>query len=293
MPERPNILIVMTDQEQAAVVDPAHPCHTPHATRLAEQGVTFTQAYTPTAHCSPARATFMTGLYPSRHGIYNNVFNSAAIHRALNPGVATFGELLRDAGYRMKYAGKWHASAVECPADRGWDELIATSVAGAHHGRSVEQWQADAQTGADVEPRQRGTIARPGWGAFPVYGSVPNDAILSAQGLRHDEEVVSAAVEALPDLASRPGPWAMFVGLIGPHDPFIVPERYRKMYDPATIALPPSYHDSLEDKPRVYQRMRRQLCDGAGRQYVGAVFVGPRRLLRRARPVFEGRPGLP
>ena len=50
---RPNILIFMTDQEQADVVHPDHPCITPNATRLAQEGVLFRRSFCPTAHCCP------------------------------------------------------------------------------------------------------------------------------------------------------------------------------------------------------------------------------------------------
>ena len=53
----------------------------------------------------------------------------------------------------------------------------------------------------------------------------------------------------------------LWVGTIGPHDPFNVPARYRDMYDASSIALPPSYSDTLQDKPAIYQRQRRQLWD--------------------------------
>ena len=92
---RPNILIFMTDQEQADVVHPDHPCITPNATRLAQEGVLFSRSFCPTAHCCPSRATFMTGVYPSRHGIYNNVSNPTAIHHELYEGVGMFSEVLR------------------------------------------------------------------------------------------------------------------------------------------------------------------------------------------------------
>ena len=85
----------MTDQEQAAVTDAAHPCRTPHAERLAAKGTRFNQAYCPTAHCCPSRATAMTGLYPSRHGVFNNVSDPAALRSSLRDGVATFAEQLR------------------------------------------------------------------------------------------------------------------------------------------------------------------------------------------------------
>ena len=79
---RPNILIFMTDQEQADVTRPDHPCQTPHAERLAREGVRFTRAFCPTAHCCPSRASLMTGVYPSIHGVYNNISNPTAIRRA-------------------------------------------------------------------------------------------------------------------------------------------------------------------------------------------------------------------
>ncbi len=133
MPQRPNILIFMTDQERGDVVAPGHPCQTPNADRLAAQGIRFTQTYTPYAHCCPSRATFMTGLYPSRHGVYNNLLTPTAINLGLNEGVVTFSELMRDDGYKMTLCGKWHVSAEENPSDRGWDEKAVTAVKGTRH----------------------------------------------------------------------------------------------------------------------------------------------------------------
>ena len=102
--KRPNVLIFMTDQEQAQVTLPGHPCLTPNLDRVAREGVRFTSAYPPMAHCCPSRASFMTGLYPSQHGIHNNVLNEQAIGRSLRPGVRTFSEILRQAGYRLYLA---------------------------------------------------------------------------------------------------------------------------------------------------------------------------------------------
>ena len=66
---RPNILFLMTDQMQAAVLEPGHPCLTPHFDQLAQRGVRVQHAYTPNAVCSPARASLMTGLLPHNHGV--------------------------------------------------------------------------------------------------------------------------------------------------------------------------------------------------------------------------------
>lgn len=259
MDSRPNILIFMTDQEQADVVAPGHPCPTPFAERLAAEGIRFTQAYTPTAHCCPSRATFMTGLYPSRHGVYNNVNTPTAIHYGLAPGVITFSELLRADGYNLTLCGKWHVTAEETPADRGWTEREVTAVKGTSHQRSIDQWRTGTED-SDSQARPRGHVQRPGWGDFAVYGTLPDGGPKGYEAL-HDAKVVQSAVDALGELTAQTEPWCLFVGPIGPHDPYKVPKKFLDKIDPATVTLPPSYRDSLEDKPRIVQRQRRQLWD--------------------------------
>ena len=201
MNTRPNILIFMTDQEQADVLAADHPCITPNADRLAADGIRFTQTYTPTAHCCPSRATFMTGLYPSRHGVYNNVCNRAAIHTGLNPGVETFSEQLRAVGYNLTLCGKWHVSAEENPADRGWEEREVTSAHGTFHSRSIEDWRTGPIT-PDGEERPRGSVQRPGWGDFEVYRTLPNGGPKGYEDL-HDYQVVQAAVDELDKLSKQ------------------------------------------------------------------------------------------
>lgn len=257
---RPNILVFMTDQQQADVVHPDHPCLTPRAERLAEEGVRFSATYCPTAHCCPSRATFMTGLYPSRHGIHNNVQTQTAINYGLNPGVETFSERLKEAGYRMPFTGKWHVSAEESAADRGWDELGPAPTLPPKTVRDVERWQNRRFEEHDA-PRTPGRVQRPGWGDFEVYRTLDDVGPKAYEGL-NDYRVVSRAVNWLRHEANRENtPWMLWVGTIGPHDPFNVPRRYRQMYDTRDIDLPLSYGDSLQDKPAVYQRQRRQLWD--------------------------------
>jgi len=62
---KPNILIVMTDHQRADTVLPEHPALTPNLDQFASQGLVFTNAYCPSPHCCPSRATFFSGLYPS------------------------------------------------------------------------------------------------------------------------------------------------------------------------------------------------------------------------------------
>jgi arylsulfatase A-like enzyme len=250
------MLIFMTDQERGDVLHPDHPCLTPNASRLAREGILFSNAFCPTAHCCPSRATFFTGLYPSRHGIYNNVSTPTAIHRGLYPGVRTFGEWLKESGYRLAFSGKWHVSDDENPGDRGWEELHVTASKGSYMHVAIDTWRTRG-LGSD-EPRRRGQIKRPGWGDLQLYDSYESDAPNGYED-NPDYPAIKAAVEALPRLAEGNQPWVMYVGPLGPHDPFVVPTRFLNQYDLDSIPLPPNYHDDLVDKPNIYRRLRQQV----------------------------------
>lgn len=266
---RPNILIFMTDQEQADVLLPDHPCQTPNASKLAAQGVQFTRAYCPTAHCCPARASLMTGVYPSVHGVYNNVSTDTAIRRGVRPGLRMFSEGLRESGYRLQFAGKWHVSDEENPSDRGWEELVVTAPKGSVMQPRRDRWSQVAQgqpwllEGGDAPPRPPGLVRRPGWGDYQLYRTLPTRGALGYDE-KPDWQVVSSALDALQRLSQQNDPWCLYVGPIGPHDPFHVPENFVRRYQPDAVPLPANYHDSLEDKPRIYQRMRRQYWDQLG-----------------------------
>ena len=253
----PNILIFMTDQERADVLRPDHPCITPNASKFAAQSVTFQNTYCPTAHCCPSRATFMTGLYPSKHGIFNNVSTPTAINRGLTPGVTCFSEGLRDAGYKLAYSGKWHVSHEENPSDRGWEELVITAGKGSFMHRTEDYYR-----GLPTTPSQRayGQIKRPGWGDLQLFDTYDSQSEHGYED-HEDYKVVRAACDAMPDLAASGQPWALYVGTFGPHDPFIVPRQFVDLYNLDDIPLPESYADNLADKPAVYRRMRQQYWD--------------------------------
>jgi arylsulfatase A-like enzyme len=232
-PRRPNILIFQNDQQGGQTLDPGHPCRTPNADRLAREGLTFRRAYTTTAHCCPSRATFMTGLYPSRHGIYNNVLNDAAIHTSLNAGVVTFSEVLRDAGYALGFSGKWHVCRDEQPQDRGWKQYHATAIEGEWHGLRWERFREMAREPEDTTPRQRGQLLRPGWGRYQLYGTrAPNPE--SDPFDAGDLKTVRAGIQALEELAAQDQPWCLYVGPVGPHDPTSSPNTMRRCTIPKT-----------------------------------------------------------
>ena len=253
--ERPNILVFMTDQQQGQVIHPDHPCQTPNIDRIIDDGVLFTSHYTQTAHCCPSRASFHTGHYPTRHGVWNNILTDTRLTDGLNDGIRCFSEDLGENGYDLAFAGKWHVSGVENPADRGWEELLVTARANPHPDNRCQGIIEQVSEQPEDEAREPGMIWRPGWVHRKIYGSVPDGGPKGYENVG-DYKMVQSAMEHLPKLAERGEPWMLYCGPNGPHDPFVVPEKFATMYDPDEIELPESFYDTLEDKPRVYQRMR-------------------------------------
>ena len=245
----PNILIFMTDHQRADTALPEHPCRTPHLDRFARDSVTFTQAYCPSPHCCPSRATFFSGLYPTRHGVWNNICNDQALSRGVKPGTRLFGDDLAAAGYLRDFCGKWHVSVTETPADRGWTQHSVSGHKSQEHGQPWAHYEKQA---TQPEPTERGEggILRPGYGHYRLYGTG------AEAGNAHDERTVNEALEVLAARRGSDRPWCLYVGCIAPHDPYFPPPRHLAPYRIEDVPLPPSFHDALADKPRVYQRLR-------------------------------------
>ena len=108
MTDKPNILIIVTDQQQAATVDPGSPCQTPALDGLARDGVRFTRAYTVNAICSPTRASLLTGVLPSTHGMVDCTHTVPVYRAKLDTSLETWCQRLRAAGYTLGYCGTWH-----------------------------------------------------------------------------------------------------------------------------------------------------------------------------------------
>ena len=102
-PSRPNILLLMADQFRADCLGAAgnRAIHTPNLDRLAAEGVRFSNAYSATPTCTPARAGLLTGLSPWNHGMLR--YAEVAQHYPVEMPRA-----LRDAGYYTAAIGKLH-----------------------------------------------------------------------------------------------------------------------------------------------------------------------------------------
>jgi arylsulfatase A-like enzyme len=230
MSDRPNILVVMTDQQKASAIrmygNPDVP--TPSLERLAASGIRYDQCYTPHPLCVPARVSFWTGLWPHRHGSRTNEI-------LMRPEEDDFARHLRDVGYRTALFGKDHCFPLDRETALFDDRYVFT-----HSGpddpdpriAEVTQWIRSG--------------SREGDGASFLGARVnPHDpefcptAILARRTVRFLEE----HQQQWPDQ-----PFCAWVSIPDPHGPLQCPEPYASMHPPESITLPPWRDDDLDGK---------------------------------------------
>ena len=129
MRTKPNIVLIFTDNQQAATLGcyGNDEIHTPNLDRLAQQGIQFNNAFCPNAFCSPCRASVLTGMLPSQHGVHSwiddrNMQQWPAGWHALN-GMRTLPSLLQSDGYKTALIGKYHLGEPTSPAE-GFDHWV-------------------------------------------------------------------------------------------------------------------------------------------------------------------------
>jgi arylsulfatase A-like enzyme len=108
METRPNILLLLTDQQRFDTIQALgskFAAKTPAMDSLVRDGVSFDHAFCTAPVCSPSRATLLTGLYPSQAGVPSLVGDGSP---PLSPSLLTVGKRLRQVGYETVYHGKWH-----------------------------------------------------------------------------------------------------------------------------------------------------------------------------------------
>lgn len=257
MLKKPNIFVFMTDQQRGdTLTNPL--ISMPNIRSLMKDGLHFANTHCPSPHCCPSRATFFTGKYPSEHGVWNNVWVQNTLSDRLTAGTKLFSESFAKQGYEMWFSGKWHVSRETGPEDHGFKEAFVTSnkyskpsKATAHMSAGWDVYKELAKTRDENErtPRNTGQIKRAGYPNFNHYG-IKEDPF-------NDLKVVNTTIDKLSEIPDSGEPWAYYVGTLGPHDPYFVPQRFLDMYEDLDIELTDIHFDNLLDKPNLYQRTQK------------------------------------
>jgi arylsulfatase A-like enzyme len=137
---RPNILFIVVDNQPASILGAyGNPdVRTPNIDRLAHEGVRFTRAFAVHGMCSPTRATLLTGLLPSHHGVQDWLddeemeswpgdWNAVREYR-------TLPYTLKNRGYQTSLIGKWHLGQPR-PPDEWFDYWVTFNL-----GHTVDFW---------------------------------------------------------------------------------------------------------------------------------------------------------
>ena len=234
MTTKPNIVVIMTDQQRADVSkrEGFQLDTTPFLDSLATQGTWFDRAYTTMPACLPARVSMLTGRYPSAtHARTNHNGKDAFFETDLY-------EVMRQQGYRTALCGKNH-SYLDA------DQMDYYFPLG-HHGGfgenrtddeiAFDEYLANLRMRADSDPAP-----------YSEEVQCPYRAVTAAtnwiDGIRGGGE---------PD----PDPFFLWLSFPEPHNPYQAPEPYFSMFPPETLPATLSDQSALEVKGFKYQWLR-------------------------------------
>lgn len=157
--DRPNIVFILADDMgygDVGAYNPKSKIPAPNINDLAQQGMRFTDAHSPSAVCSPTRYAVLTGRYAWRTWLSRGVVGGYT-PPLIEPARPTVASFLKDNGYTTAMIGKWHLGL-------GWvrkNGFVGTADNASDHWRG--SWQdGDAENGMNVDfaqPSQGGPTA--------------------------------------------------------------------------------------------------------------------------------------
>ena len=227
---KPNVLLITCDQWRGECLSSAGHAtvRTPNADALARGGVAFRRHYAGAAPCSPARACIYTGLYQMNNRVCRNGtpidgrhFNIALAARALGYDPTLFGYTDVSPDPRRHAPGD--------PVLKSYEGVLPGFTARCllpEHQKPWLSWLAargiDSSAGFPDIHRPTGKAPEPVTVAPPVYSKDETPAaFLTDEFIRWHGEQRGA------------DPWFAHISYLSPHPPFIVPEPFNTMYDPA------------------------------------------------------------
>ncbi len=256
--KRHNFIYILTDQHRWDMLGCSGDTmvKTPHIDSLCETGIRFTQAYTPTSICGPARTSLFTGEIPTVHGVVQNAETGHMRFQKADPqpDIPTLGDFLE--GYEKIYLGKWHIAETKLPSDYGFKghDFKGYGFPGSGLYENLVFNQSPGE-----KNQYRDWLEKKGYPVPSVsegfMGCNPN---LQKQELRGrlsglpDHSIPAFLCdEAKTYLGARDKskPFFLWMNFWGPHTPCIVPEPYYSMYDPDKIEEDSAFRESFMNKP--------------------------------------------
>lgn len=222
MSKRPNILFLMSDEHRADVTgyEGNQVVKTPNLDKLAETGVVFSNAYTPSPICVPGRQCLMSGQLPK-------TCDCISYGQDLAPNYMTFARRFAQYAYNTVAAGKLHHMGTD--QMQGWTKRIAPDASVSPNfieGRIEEEF-------AKYTPA-------PGTGKWSNQREIEEARAVEGHGQKYDERIMRGTLDFLDRyfedaLYQRPQshrPLLLKISLVEPHYPFFTDqERFDYYYD--------------------------------------------------------------
>jgi len=235
--KKPNILCIMSDEHTWNIAG----CYgnplvkTPNLDRLAKHGVLFTDCYTPSPLCVPARLAFTAGQYISKcKGWDNNSELPSADYPSL------FGLLNKD-GYECALGGKMHYGS-----DRRYGFTKDLNPGFNKDFKSLIRHKRIDVDSEEYAKMKDGLSRR--FSQFEISENNPH--------FNHDLKVTDLCGEYLRNRKKDDKPFFLLAGYIAPHFPIIAPEKYYEMYKDR-VPMPVIPEGFLDSIPLNYKVLRR------------------------------------
>ncbi len=230
--ERPNILLIVSDDTGWGDLGPylggtGRGMPTPNFDRLAKEGMVFTNFYGQPS-CTPGRAAIQTGRIPNRSGMTTVAFQGQG--GGLPAAEWTLGSVLKEAGYKTYFTGKWHLgeSDYALPNAQGYDvmkyaflyHLNAYTYPDPkwHLAMSPELRQMFEKITTGALSGNAGEPAKEVWKVNGEYVDTPDKGVVGIPYL--DAYVEEAAFEFLDEAAKDPDtPFFINVNFMKNHQP--------------------------------------------------------------------------
>ena len=244
MMDRPNILWICTDQQRYDTIGCLGNPHirTPNIDRLCAEGTAFTHAYCQSPICTPSRASFLTGLYPS--SVHCNINGNRRFNIPEKAQLVTHH--LSDLGYRCGLVGKLHLSS----AWEGHEERIDDGYQVFHHSQSACQHMDLANEYTDwldsigkldevVDQTNRDDELRQG---TRIRENIPFE-------LHHTTWCADRTIDFIQENNGRP--WLLSLNIFDPHGPFDAPDDFRRPYETPDLPAPLFSENDFETQTRI------------------------------------------